>query len=253
MNRSLRDYMVFSRANIWKITVILLFFTVFPLAAQNNFTRGEEFFMRNQPAEALPFLTAASEEDPANVKAYLYLAVVYLQLDRGDDAIATYLRVLPRGGAETSQIAYNLGNIYYARDNNEMAVKYYTEAIAADPANASAYLNRANALVRSGLRKEALSDYGHYLTLEPRSAKRAQIEQLTAFINEEFATAERQRILEEQRRLEAEAQAKAEAERKQRLLEEVSASLQAAAEETQGLSAGSEGMLDYEGEFELAE
>ncbi|MDR2785908.1 MAG: tetratricopeptide repeat protein [Treponema sp.] len=253
MDRLLRNYTVSFRANWWKIAATLLFFTVFPLAAQNNFSRGEDLFMQNQPAEALPFLTAAAEEDPANVKAYLYLAVAYLQLDRGDDAIATYLRVLSRGGGESSQIAYNLGNIYYARDNNEMAVKYYTEAITADPANASAYLNRANALVRSGLKKEALSDYGYYLTLEPRSAKRAQIEQLTAFINEEFAAAERQRILEEQRRLEAEAQAKAEAERKQRLLEEVSASLQAAAEETQGLSAGSEGMLDYESEFELAE
>jgi murein tripeptide amidase MpaA len=76
---------------------------------------------------------------------------------------------------------------------------------------------------------------------------------LVAVIKEEFAAEERQRVLEEQRRLEAEAQAKAEAERKRRLLEEVSASLQAAAEETQGLSAGSEGMLNYEGEFELAE
>jgi tetratricopeptide (TPR) repeat protein len=225
----------------------------FPLAAQSNFTKGEDLFMRNQPAEALPILTAAVEEDPANVKAYLYLAVVYLQLGRDDDAIATYLKVLPRGGSETSQIAYNLGNIYYGKGNTAMAARYYTEAITANPANASAYLNRANVQVRLGSLKEALADYGYYLTLEPHSAKRAQIEQLTAFINEEFAAAERQRILEEQRRLEAEALAKAEAERKQRLLEEVSASLQAASEETQGLSAGSEGMLNYEGECELVE
>jgi tetratricopeptide (TPR) repeat protein len=225
----------------------------FPLAAQSNFTKGEGLFMRNQPAEALPILAAALEEDPANIKAYLYLAVVLLQLNRSDDAIATYLKVLPRGGVETSQIAYNLGNVYYSKGNTTMAARYYTEAITSDPANASAYLNRANVLVRSGSLKEALSDYEYYLTLEPHSAKRPQIEQLVAFINEEFAAAERQRILEEQRRLEAEALAKAEAERKQRLLEEVSASLQAAAEETQGLSAGSEGMLNYEGEFELVE
>ncbi|MDR2094991.1 MAG: tetratricopeptide repeat protein [Treponema sp.] len=251
MKRLLRSYTAFFRTNRWKAAVILLVFTVFPLAAQNNFARGEELFMRNQPAEALPFLAAALEEDSANVKAYLYLGVVYLQLNRGDDAIAAYTKALPLGGGETSQIAYNLGNIYYTRNNDEMAIKYYTEAITADPANASAYLNRANALLRSGAKKEALADYERYLALEPRSAKRARIEQLTAFINEEFAAAERQRVLEEQRRLEEEA--KAEAERKQRFSEEVSASPQAAGEETQGLSAGSEGMLDYEGEFELVE
>lgn len=253
MNRFLRHYTANFCLDARKIAVILLIPAVFPLAAQSNFSRGENLFMQNRPAEALPALAAAAEEDPANVKAYLYLAVVYLQLDRSDDAIATYLKVLPRGGAETPQIAYNLGNIYYGRGSAEMAVKYYTQAISADPAYASAYLNRANALLRSGSQKEALSDYEYYLTLEPHSAKRPRIEQLVAFINEEFAEAERQRLLEEQRRLEAEAQARAEAERKQRLLEEVSASLQAAADETQGLSAGSEGMLDYEGEFELAE
>ncbi|MDR2054148.1 MAG: tetratricopeptide repeat protein, partial [Treponema sp.] len=153
MDNLIRNYTVFSCTGMRKIAIILLVFAVFPLAAQSNFSRGEELFMQNQPAEALPVLTAAVEEDPANIKACLYLAVVYLQLDRSDDAIATYLRALPRGGAESSQIAYNLGNIYYTRDNNEMAIRYYTEAITADPANASAYLNRANALVRSGSRK----------------------------------------------------------------------------------------------------
>jgi tetratricopeptide (TPR) repeat protein len=253
LNRFLRDYIAVFYANTRKIAVLLLFSALFPLAAQSNFSRGENLFMQNQPAGALPALAAAAEEDPANIKACLYLAAVYLQLNRSDDAIATYLKALPRAGAETSQIAYNLGNIYYSKGNTETAVKYYTQAITADPAYASAYLNRANALLRSGSRKEALSDYAYYLTLEPRSAKRPRIEQLAAFINEEFAEAERQRILEEQRRLEAEERARAEAERKQRLLDEVSASLQAVSDETQGLSAGSEGMLDYEGEFELAE
>jgi hypothetical protein len=48
-----------------------------------------------------------------------------------------------------------------------------------------------------------------------------------------------------------EARAAAEAERRQRLLEEVAASLQSSAEETQGLSSGSEDVQGYDGEFEL--
>jgi tetratricopeptide (TPR) repeat protein len=202
--------------------------------------------MRNLPGEALPVLEAAMEEDPANIKTYLYLALTYLQLNRPDDAIATYLKALPRGGAETPRIAFNLGNAYFDKGNTAMAVKYYSQAIEANPAYSPAYLNRANALVKGGALRDAIADYQYYLILEPHSAKRSQVEQLVAFITEEFALAER-------RRVEEEARAKAEAERKQRLLEEVSASLQAAAEETQGLSAGSENVLNYDGEFELEE
>jgi hypothetical protein len=49
----------------------------------------------------------------------------------------------------------------------------------------------------------------------------------------------------------AEAQAKADEERRRRLLEEVSASLQAAAEDSRGISSGAEDVLGYDGEFEL--
>jgi tetratricopeptide (TPR) repeat protein len=214
------------------------------LFAQNAFSRGEEFFIRNKPREALPHLEAAAAEDPAHVKAFLYLGMAYEQLGRIEDAVATYRRILPRGGAETARIAFNLGNAYYTGGNISFAAQYYTQAIEADPAYAAAYLNRANAQVRVGALEDALSDYELYLSLEPRSPQRSRIEELVVFIRDEFAEAERRRIREEEA-------ARVEAERKRRLLEEVSASLQAAAEETQGLSAGAEEVLEYEGEFEL--
>lgn len=212
--------------------------------SQNNFSRGEELFMQNKPREALVFLENTVAEDPAHVQAFLYLGIVYQQLERYDEAIAVYRKILPRGGGETARIAYNLGNAYYSRGNAVFAEQFYTQAIETDPAYAPAYLNRANTRVKNGLLREALPDYEAYLTLEPRSPKRPEIERLTAFIREEFAAEERRRLL-------AEEAARAEAERKQRLLEEVSASLQAAADESTGLSAGSENVQGYEGEFEL--
>jgi tetratricopeptide (TPR) repeat protein len=212
--------------------------------AQNTFAQGEELFIRNKPREALPYLEAAAAEDPAHVRVFLYLGMAYEQLGRAEDAIAVYRRILPRGGAETARIAYNLGNAYYNQGNLAFASQYYTQAIEADPAFASAYLNRANTLIRTDSLAEAIPDYEFYLSLEPRSPQRPRIEQLIAFIREEFAE-------EERRRIRAEEEARAEAERKRRLLEEVSASLQAAAEETRGLSAGAEEVLEYEGEFEL--
>ncbi|MDR1419596.1 MAG: tetratricopeptide repeat protein [Treponema sp.] len=211
---------------------------------QSNFLRGEELFMQNKPQEALVFLENAVADDPAHVRAFLYLGIVYQQLGHIDEAIAAYRRILPKGGDETARIAYNLGNAYYSRGNIVFADQFYSQAIETDPAYAPAYLNRANARVKNGSLRDALPDYEMYLTLEPRSPKRPQIERLAAFIREEFAAEERRRLL-------AEEAARAEAERKRRLLEEVSASLQAAADESRGLSAGSEDVQGYEGVFEL--
>jgi tetratricopeptide (TPR) repeat protein len=215
-----------------------------PLWGQSNFSQGEEFFLHNKPQEALPFLEAATAEDPQNVRAFFYLGTAYRQLDRLDDAIAAYRKVLPRAGAETARIAYNLGNAYYDKGEAAFARQYYTQSIEADPSYASAYLNRANSLVLAGEPGEAVPDYELYLALEPRSAKRPRIEQLISYIREEFAAEERRRIL-------AEEQARLEEERKRRLLEEVSASLQTAADEIRGVSAGTEEVEGYEGEFEL--
>jgi tetratricopeptide (TPR) repeat protein len=222
----------------------VLFGLGFSLNAQSDFAKGEEFFMQNKPKEAMPYLENTVAVDPAHLKAFLYLGIVYQQLNMVDEAIAVYRKVLPRGGNETARIAYNLGNAYYSKGNAVFAEQFYTQAIEADPAYAPAYLNRGNTRIKSEARKEAVSDYETFLTLEPRSPKRPDIERLIAFIREEFAAEERRRIMEEEA-------ARAEAERRQRLLEEVTASLQAASAETQGLSAGSEDVEGYEGEFEL--
>jgi tetratricopeptide (TPR) repeat protein len=217
---------------------------LFPAFTQQNFSRGEELFLQNKPQEALVFLEAATAEDPSNLQAVIYLGITYEQLGRFDDAIGVYLQFLPQGGSKTAQLALNLGNAYFAKGENDAAKGAYTRAIEAAPDLGRAYLNRANTRIRLGELREALTDYETFLTLNPGSPQRQAIEQLIAFIRAEFAAEERRRLLEEARAAE-------DAERRRRLLEEVSASLQSAAEETQGLSAGTEDTLDYEGEFEL--
>ncbi|MDR2257565.1 MAG: tetratricopeptide repeat protein [Treponema sp.] len=212
--------------------------------SQSNFNRGEELFMLNKPREALVFLENAVAEDPAHVTAFYYLGMAYQQLGRIDEAIAAYRKILPRAGKETARVAYNLGNAYYMKGNTASAEQCYTQALDEDPVFAPAYLNRANTRVKSGSLKTAIVDYELYLSLEPGSPKKPEIERLIAFIREEFAEEERRKLL-------AEEAARAEAERRRRLLEEVSASLQSAAEDSRGLSAGAEDVLGYEGEFEL--
>ena len=232
------------------------------LYGQSSFAQGEELFLRNKPQEALTYLESAIAENPQQIRAYLYLGVAYQQLNRLDEALVIYRRVLPIAGPDTALIAYNMGNVYYAQGNLTQAEDLYTQALEANPGYAPPYLNRGNARLARQALQDAIYDYEAYLNLEPGSAKRGRIEQLISAIRSDFAAAERERIQaeaqaaaeeERQRRIleEAEAQAAAEADRKRLILEEAAASLQSAAEDTKGLSSGSEGALGYEGEFEL--
>ncbi|GHV93327.1 hypothetical protein AGMMS50268_38300 [Spirochaetia bacterium] len=222
----------------------LLFLFAGTLGALDDFARGEELFMQNKPREALAFLENTITEDPSHIKACLYLGIAYQQLDMLDEAIAVYRKILPRAGSEAPRVAYNLGNVYFTKGNTVFAEQYYTQAIEADPSFASAYLNRGNTRIRTGALKSAISDYEIFLALEPHSPKRSRVDQVVTFIREEAAAEERRKALAEQI-------AREEAERRQRMLDEVAASLQSAAEENKGLSAGSEDVLGYDGEFEL--
>ena len=266
------------------LTVLILMLVSPGIPCQTSFSQGEELFMQNRPQEALSFLEAAVEEDPAHVQAFLYLGIVYKQINRLDDAISTYNRILPRGGREADRIAYNLGNAYFMKGEHDTARQYYSQAIELNPNYASAYLNRANAQVRTRALNEAIVDYEEYLLLDPGSSQREEILNLIAFIREEFVAIERQRIMaeeaaraaEEAARAEAERQrliaeeaaraaeeaARAEAERqrliaeeaaerRRQLLEEVSELLQAAALDSRGLSVGTDEIHDFESEFEL--
>lgn len=212
--------------------------------AQTTFSKGEDLFLRNKPQDALAYLEKAVAEDPANTKAALYLGITYQQLGRADDSIATLRKLLPRSGDQSALVAFNLGNVYFSKGAATFAEQYYTQAIQADGNFSSAFLNRANSRIKTGALKDAVSDYQTYLTLEPSSPKRPQIEKLLALIQDQFAAEEKQKVAQE-------AAAKAEEERRKKLLEEVSSSLQSAADESKGLQAGSEDVKTYDGQFEL--
>ena len=232
------------------LLVLTAFLAVCPVFSQEtlninaDFSQGEALFIQNKPREALPFLEKAFVANQEYLEGALYLAICYEQLEKYDEAITIYRKVLPSGGEKTALIACNLGNLYYKKGSNSFAEQYYTQAIRSDPAYSPAWLNRANVRVKTGSLRDAIPDYQHYLLLLPSSPKRPQIEKIISLIQEEFAA-------EEIRRLMAEETARAEAERRQRLIDEVSASLQAQADEAEGIAAGAEDLSGYNLEFEL--
>jgi len=149
--------------------------------------------MQNNPAEAVVFLERAVQDEPANVKAWLYLGIVFEQLNRPDEAISVYRRVLPMAGSLSANVANNLGNVYFHSGNNEMAEQYYTQAIGFDSVYSRAFLGRANTRIRAGNFQNAIMDYEQYLMLEPRSSQRPGIEQLISLVRAEAAAEERRR------------------------------------------------------------
>jgi len=167
-----------------------------PLFAQGgaDFARGEEFFIRNEPGEALPYLEKAFAANQSNVEGALYLAMCYEQLDRLDEAAKVYRAILPAGGGKEALIACNLGNIYFRKGSAGLAEQFYTQAIRYNPAYAAAWLNRANARVKAGSLKAALPDYERYLALEPDASQRSRIEQVVRLIQQEFAAEEIRRF-----------------------------------------------------------
>jgi tetratricopeptide (TPR) repeat protein len=222
---------------------VWLFTTVFCFA-QQNLSRGEELMMHNKPAEAVTFLERAVAENPNDPKAWLFLGIVFEQLGKSDDAIATYRQILPRAGGLSANVASNLGNVYFRNGNTDMAEQFYSQAINFNSVYPNAYLGRANTRIKTGNLNNAITDYEKYLSLEPSSSQRAKIEQLISIIRTEAAAAERKRIMEEE-------EARRLAEERQRLLDSVSASLQSVADHSKGLSSGNESVEHYDGEFEL--
>ena len=225
------------------IICIFLLLAVFS-QGQSNFSLGQDMLMQNQPAQAEAFFVRAMAEDPSNALISLYLGIVYEQLNRSDEAIAIYRRVLPTAGALSVNVANNLGNVYFRSGNTSEAESFYTQAITFNPLFPNAHLGRANNRIRAGNLQGAITDYEQYLRLDPFSSQKSNIEQLISLIRSEFAAEEMRRIIaeEEERRL---------AEERQRLLDVVSASLQSVADGSQGVSIGAEGVEHYDGEFVL--
>ena len=224
--------------------------------------------MENKPEEAVFVLEQLVEGSSPPPKAFYYLGIVYEQLERYEDAVTLYERALERPGIDRARVLFNMGNNYVHMGDLEAAVDVYTRAAEANPEYAPAYLNRANNRVAIEAYEGALKDYTVYLTLEPNSRQKPQIErmmeQLRGIIEEQRiaqAEAERQRRIEEERkrreeeerrRREEEERRLAE-ERRQRLLDSVLDSLEDASSETQSTTAGPEELETYEEELDIAD
>ncbi len=200
--------------------LILAAAVVLPATGQTSFQKGEEAFLRNNPKEAAALLEAALLQEPRNEKIYLYLGIVYEQLKNHDKAVSLLKRGLVFAVQYKDLMLFNLGNCYLAKGDNENALRMYDEAIQTNGSLSDAYLNRANVRVKTDKLEPALSDYEIYLSMEPESPKRPQVEKMAELIRNILAQKEIARLEAERKKKEEEEAKRLAEERRKREEEE---------------------------------
>lgn len=275
-----------SKKSIFLIIFLGFFLSIFP---SENFLMGEKLFKENKPEEAILYLRLALTEPNPDAKIYNYLGLCYYQVGKNQESLDTFLKGTTVSGTNKRQLFYNAGNSAFALGQFDRAVEFYSYSLAADSSFSNAVLNRANAYFNLVQYQNAITDYNHYLEIEPNTDQREMILRLIALLEEEIVLQEqeKQRLAEEQERIkqeeariaaemakyeevrrqeEAERRAEEERiaaenaareaelraqeeERRRKLLEEVAAALKE--NESTNMTAGSEGVITYEYEEEL--
>ncbi len=232
--------------------IILVFFiaAAMPLVALDYFAEGERLFASNKPAEAIPLLFQASQTQGTDPRVFIHLGICYAQVGKNDEAISTFMKGTSVPGADRKRLFFNAGEVYYLVGSYAEATTMYSRAIGIDSAFAPAFLGRANARGKLGQFAEAVSDYSTYLTLDPATWQKDSIQRLMNLLTGAVQAQKDAALKAEAEKAATEAEKQAQAERYRKLMDDVSASLQAV-DGASTLSAGSEGVEQYNEEGQL--
>lgn len=220
-----------------RIIVSLLLLCVLTVLPAQELDKGIAYLKAHNPDRALPLFFAETQKPDGNTKAYLYLAVACIQLQKYSDAVTWLNKGKTLDPTDSYLYSYNLGNAYYMQGSYELALNAFTAATTENQYYAPAFLNKANTEMQLGKQDQALISYKNYLSLEPSSPQRPSIERMIGILQGE-ADAKQAEALR------AEAEAKAQAEREAALLNQVNNDL-STADKAKTLSAGSEDTIDY--------
>jgi hypothetical protein len=241
------------RLRLFRNTLVLL---ILPLVLEGRafgldyFAEGERLVRENRPAEAVPLLYQASLVAGTDPRVFIYLGLCYQQTGKYADAISIFMKGSSAQGTDRKVLFFNAGNVYFIQGLFSEAAAMYSRSIEIDSAYAPAYLNRANARLKLEQLDLASGDYASYLMLDPATWQKDTIQQLIGLLNTEIRTRQEASLKAEAEKVAAEAEKQAAAERYRKMLDDVSASLQAV-DGASTLSAGSEDVMGYNEEGQL--
>ncbi|MDR0554155.1 MAG: tetratricopeptide repeat protein [Treponema sp.] len=226
---------------------ISVYLQVFPRGGAEQYriayNLGNAYFTKEAYSQALDYYVKAIEANPRLAPAYLNRANTKIRLGDLRGALADYTQYLalePQSPQRTQieSLVALINGEFAVEENRRLQSEAEAETERRIQAEAE-HRRQVEAEVERRLQTEA----ERQRQMEAEVERRLQVE------------VERQRQMEAEveRRVQAERDRwlQAEADRRRQLLEEVTASLQSVAEEITGLSAGTEDVSTYDGEFEL--
>ncbi len=252
-----KHYIQYRQIPFLRKSLVLLFFvglyTIANISAKDldAIGQGQVLFNQHRYKEALPFFERAHRADRQNNELIQYIGIIHLIDKNWDRAIEIYSASLATAGKYAPLFLYNMGNAYYSKGVKSLAIEYYSQALDKNPALSQALLNRANARLDSEDFALALADYEYFLDLEPNDPQASKILRMIGLLEDELDEQERAIAAQKAKKEAEEARARQEAERRRQIMADLESSLFEAAQDTLGVSAGSEAIQDYEGEFEL--
>ena len=230
------------------LVLILIFFIIlhtYGEDSESSLSTGQRLFMENKPEDAIIWLELALGEDTGNKNIYSYLGIAYEQIGENQKAIDTYNRGLDYSGDLKSQFLTNIANNMGILGNYDSAINFYSQAMVSGY-NGDALRNRAGEYLRKQLYDEALKDYKQYIAVEVDPYQGEEIKRLINLLEHKLDQIAIQAIENERKRLEEEA-------RQRDLLSQVLNSLSSAGDGTTNLSAGTEDVEDYNGDFDIVD
>jgi tetratricopeptide (TPR) repeat protein len=117
-------------------------------------------------ASAVDFFTAVILSHPYSAHAYYMRGLVWLDRDEPDIAIADFTDAIERDG-NNAWAFHNRARAHAAKGDYKRAIADYTETIRLNPLDAAAYNNRGSAHDRSGAFDKAIADYGEAIRHDP--------------------------------------------------------------------------------------
>jgi tetratricopeptide (TPR) repeat protein len=125
---------------------------------------------QGRSVEALRLVAAALEAQPGSADAQMNYGVILAALDRHEEALASFDRLLAMGAGDDSTLHYNRGNVLDNIGRHAEAVASYDAALTFAPNHTDALYNRGNALRSLGRIEDALASYDEALSLAPDRA-----------------------------------------------------------------------------------
>jgi len=149
--------------------------------AADYIAKGNKLARTKQYTEAIEQYQKASKIDPKNSRTILMIGLCYAQSGDMDQGLS-YIRLASKN--TPSYIAfYNLGLIYSARKEFDMALEAFDQALTFDPKSFNAEYQKGLAYTNLKNYEQAISSYQKALTLNP-SLDRVRLALFGAFLKQ---------------------------------------------------------------------